>query len=402
MLGPYRARVLDSGRVEDHLATAAGPGAHALLRAAVGDAEVLSCRLRQVHHRPHSSTTATWELRVRDRGGEHAEVLGVRLLAGDPEAQVWRFPHDPALPGLAAATDETRVRALLDRCDVEPGPVELRVRGYRPGRRAVVEVRTPAVRLFLKVVRPSAGALLAERHRLLRAAGLPVPPVLAAGEDGRLLLEALPGTSLRARLRDGADPAPGGPELLELLDLLPAALCALPRRTSWTDEVRSYAFVTAGALPGEAERCRQLAEAVRAAVDDEVADEPVHGDLHEAQLLLSGGRVTGLLDVDTAGPGRRADDLACLLAHAHVLAQLEPAHAATTLALARRWLAAFDRRVDPADLRARTAGVVVSLATGPHRVQAPGWQDLTRARLDLAEQWLGAAGGGPAPVRSSR
>lgn len=388
--------------MEDHLARAAGPGAHVLLRAAVGGAEVLSCRVRQVHHRPGRNTTATWEVRLHDRAAERVEVLGVRVGAGDTEPQVWRFPHDPDLPGLAAATDERRVRALLDRCGVDPGPVELRVGSYRPGRHAVVDARTPAVRVFVKVVRPSALASLAERHGLLRAAGVPVPQVLGAQDDGRLVLEALSGTSLRARLREGADPAPGGPEVLELLGLLPTALCALPRRASWTDDVHSHAAVTAGALSDEADRCRQLADGVRAAVDDDVADEPVHGDLYEAQVLLSGGRISGLLDVDTAGPGRRADDLACLLGHAHVLAQSEPAHADTTLALTRRWLADFDRRVDPVDLRARTAGVVVSLATGPHRVQAAGWRDLTRARLDLAEQWLAAARGGPAPVRSRR
>jgi aminoglycoside phosphotransferase len=337
---------------------------------------------------------------VRDGAGERVEVLGVRVSAGGLAPQVWRFPDDPDLPGLAAATDERRVRVLLDRCGVDPGPVEVRVRSYRPGRRAVVEVRTPAVRAFVKVVRPSAVALLAERHRLLRAAGVPVPQVLGAHDDGRLVLEALTGTSLRARLREGGDPAPSGPELLELLELLPAALCALPRRTSWTDDVRAHAAVTAGALPEEADRCRQLSDGVRAAVDDEVADEPVHGDLYDAQLLLHGGRTSGLLDVDTAGPGRRADDLACLLGHAHVLAHSEPAHADTTLPLVRRWLADFERRDDPVDLRARTAGVVLSLTTGPHRVQAAGWQDLTRARLDLAEQWLTAAEGGPAPVRS--
>ena len=118
-------------------------------------------------------------------------------------------------------------------------------------------------------------------------------------------------------------------------------------------------------------------------------DVPCHGDLHEAQLLVDGDRVTGLLDVDAVGPGRRADDLACLLGHATVLAQLEPGHRTTTTALAARWRAAFERTVDPDDLRARVAGVIVSLATGPHRVQQRDWQDATRARLDLAEQWLG-------------
>lgn len=388
--------------MEDHLARAAGPAAQPLLRAAVGDAELLAERVRQVHHRPGRSTTATWEVRLRDRDGERVVVLGVRVPADGAAPQVWRFPDDPDLPGLVAAADEGRVRALLDRCGVDPGPVDLRVRSYRPGRRAVVEVRTPAVRAFVKVVRPSVVEALVERHRLLRAAGVPVPQVLGAHDDGRVLLEAMSGTSLRARLRDGGDPAPGGAELLELLALLPAGLCALTRRSSWSDDVRHHAAVTAGALPGEADRCRQLADGVRATVDDDVPDGPVHGDLYEAQLLLRGGRVSGLLDVDTAGPGRRADDLACLLGHAHVLARSEPAHTATTQALLDGWLAAFERQVDPVDLRARTAGVVVSLATGPHRVQSAGWQALTRARLDLAEQWLAAAEGGAAPVRSRR
>ena len=386
--------------MEDHLARAAGPGADALLRAATGGAEVLSRRVRQVHHRPGRSTTATWELRLRDGAGERVDVVGVRVHAGDRQPQVWRFPHDPDLPGLAPATDERCTRELLDRCGAEPGPVELRLRGYRPGRRAVVEVRTPALRAFVKVVRPSAVAPLAERHRLLRAAGVPVPPVLGTRADGRLVLEALAGTSLRARLREGADPLPGGADVRALLALLPPSLCALPRRSSWADDVRFHAAVTAGALPAEADRCSRLADGVRAAVDDGGADEPVHGDLHEAQLLLTGGRISGLLDVDTAGPGRRADDLACLLGHAAVLAESDPARADAVLGLAGRWLADLDRHVDPADLRARTAGVVVSLATGPHRVQATGWQDRTRARLALAEQWLAAARGGPAPVRS--
>ena len=386
----------------DHLGRAAGPDAHAPLRSLLGDAEVVSWRVRSVHSRPGGGTTATWDVRLRDGAGERLEVLVVRVRAADPEPQVWRFPDDPDLPGLPAAVQEGSVRALLDRCGVDPGPLELRVRGYRPGRRAVVEVRTPAVRLFVKVVRPSAVASLAERHRLLRAAGVPVPQVVRVQDDGRLVLEALAGTSLRARLREGGDPAPSGTDVLELLDLLPPGLCGLPRRTSWTDDVRTHAAVTAGALPGEADRCRQLADGVRAAVHDDVPDAPVHGDLYDAQLLLSGGRVSGLLDVDTAGPGRRADDLACLLGHAHVLALAEPGHAATTVALVGRWLAELDRSVDPLDLRARTAGVVVSLATGPYRVQAAGWQALTVARLDLAERWLDAARGGPSPVGSRR
>jgi hypothetical protein len=52
------------------------------------------------------------------------------------------------------------------------------------------------------------------------------------------------------------------------------------------------------------------------------------------------------------------------------------------------YLAALAGVVDAAELRRRTAAVVLSLATGPHRVQEAGWQVATRARLDLATRWL--------------
>ena len=234
--------------MEDHLARATGPGAHALLRAVLGDADVRSWRLRQVDHRPGRSTTATWDVRVRDGDGERTEVLGVRVLPDEP-VSVWRFPDDPDLPGLAAATDDRQVRALLDRCGSDPGPVELRVRSYRPGRRAVVEVRTAASRLFVKVLPAHAVAPLHDRHVLLRAAGLPVPRSLGWRDDGLVVLEALSGTSLRARLREGAPPDLDGTAVLRLLDALPVQLCALPQRRSWSDDVEQYATITAAALP---------------------------------------------------------------------------------------------------------------------------------------------------------
>jgi aminoglycoside phosphotransferase len=385
-----------------------GPAAADLLGAALATAgeELVSFRVRQVDHRPGRSTTAAYDTTVRGPAGERRQVLGastglrtrtdlppgvLRLSDGATEVVVWLLEHDPGLPALAAALDETAVRALLEGFGVAPGPVSLHVRAYRPRRRAVVEVVSPHARLFLKVLRRTHVQGLHDRHRLLRDAGLPVPRSLGWTDDGLLVLEALSGTSLRARLREGGDPVPSGRSLIELLDRLPEQVCALPRRRSWTEEVQHYAGVVGAALPAEAERCRQLAERVLSLTDGAPADQPVHGDLYETQLLLDGGSVSGLLDVDTAGPGRRADDLACLLAHLGVLAQLEPAHRATTHAVGARWLADFERTVDPVDLRARVAGVVVSLATGPHRVQQADWPAATTARLDLAEQWLDSA-----------
>jgi aminoglycoside phosphotransferase len=385
-----------------------GPGVEDLLAAALATTgeELIGWRVRQVDHRPGSSTTVAYDATVRGPDGTVRQVLGastglrtegelppgvLRLSGGESTVAVWRFPLDPGLPALATATDEAAVRELLTSYGIATGPVRLDVRSYRPRRRAVVEVRAPGARLFLKVLRPTAVEALHRRHRLLRDAGLPVPRSLGWSDGGLLVLEALGGTTLRARLREGGTPAPDGGALLSLLDRFPPQVCELPARRSWTDEVDHYSRVTASALPGEADRCTQLAQRVAALAGDRPADEPSHGDFYETQLLLDGARISGLLDVDTAGPGRRTDDLACLLAHVSVLAQMEPAHRESSSALGARWLTCFEQTVDPVELRARVAGVVVSLATGPHRVQQAGWQLATRERLDLAERWLAGA-----------
>jgi hypothetical protein len=70
---------------------------------------------------------------------------------------------------------------------------------------------------------------------------------------------------------------------------------------------------------------------------------------------------------------------------------MEPAHRASTHATGARWLHEIERRRDPADLRYRVAGVAMSLATGPHRVQEHGWQQATSQRLDLVERWVDSA-----------
>jgi aminoglycoside phosphotransferase (APT) family kinase protein len=119
---------------------------------------------------------------------------------------------------------------------------------------------------------------------------------------------------------------------------------------------------------------------------------PVHGDFYESQVMVRAGRVAGLLDIDTAGLGERLDDAACLLGHLGVLAQLQPSSAAVTTEFGLRLQRRFERELDAAALGRRTAAVVLSLATGPHRVQEHGWRTNTGRRLALAERWLDAAG----------
>lgn len=395
------------------LETLTGPDAGGFLEAALATAggRLLTWRASQVDHRPGRSTTVAYTARVAWADREQDELLGAStgivtdrdrpgvlvLSDGAAEVAVWRVPLDPGLPAMPTATDPAALRAVLGEAGVDvPDVSDIAVvtRSYRPRRRAVVEVRTPWVRLFVKVVPPERAPELHRRHRLLMEAGIPVPRSLGWREDGLVLLQALPGAGLRGRLRrDGAaalDPA----DLTGLLDSLPAELAELPRRTSWSEGAEHYAGVVAAALPSEAGRARGLASAVAAGLagtGEPVV--PVHGDFYEAQFLVQDGRLTGVLDVDSAGPGHRADDLGCLLAHAEVLAQIHPEDAERLRAAVVAWTKAFERdpRTDPRSLRLRTAGVLLSLATGPHRVQQPGWSAATSARLDLVERWVEAA-----------
>jgi hypothetical protein len=211
---------------------------------------------------------------------------------------------DPGLPGLATACDPAAVSALLSSFGVPRAPVRLRMRAYRPRRRAVIEAWTAGARVFLKVLRPGQVADLHRRHRLLYEAGVPVPRSLGWSDDGLLLLQALAGTGLRERLRNGGEQVPSGADLLTLLDRLPPAVAELPRRTAWAENAAHYAGVLGAALPAEATRARQLAGRVTAALSElPPGREATHGDLYESQVLLDGRRVSGLLDVDTAGRG---------------------------------------------------------------------------------------------------
>ncbi len=384
----------------DDLRILTGEGAGDLLTAAFApsSATVLSWRAGQVDHQPGRRSTVAYCATVEWPDGRTTqERLGActgtpppdTLVLHDSHDQVavWRFPHDPGLPGLTAAFDETAIGEVLAALGLGKGPVQLQVRTYRPRRRAVIEATGSRGRVFVKVVRPSRVEALHERHRALVSAGVPAPQSLGWTPDGLLVLETLNGRTLRQALRVGVASLPPGEALLTLLDRLPETLTQGDRRASWLERVPHYAAVVAAVLPDVAERAHRLSEAIVA----EAGTGPIvatHGDFYESQLLVERNRISGLLDVDTAGPGERLDDLACMLGHLSVLAQIDRVRAGEINRLGARYLAAFERTVDPADLRYRVAAVVISLATGPHRVQEHHWQQNTARRLDLAEQWL--------------
>jgi hypothetical protein len=389
-----------------------------LLAAAVEHAggRLGSWRLQHVDAHPGRSTTATYAAIVEWPSGAREELLGASARVGGRrgnddratvfgdggrEVAIWLYPDDPDLPGLRRAATASEVAALLAEHQVldsqpEPERVALEMISYRPRRRAVVKATValdsgPQV-YFLKVLREASVAPILERHRLLLAAGFPAPVVAAITPDFCLVTPQVRGRPLALALFD--EPMPCTAEgLVALLDALPPAVTGLPRRPPWTDAVGSYAEMVAAALPSAGPQLSWLVGRVTNGLAGIApGNEPTHGDFHEGQLFVSGGRVTGVLDIDTAGPGRRVDDLACLLAHLSTVQRMSPEQAIGLTRLVNLWLPVFDARVDPAELRLRAAAVIISLATGPYRAQQPHWQAETAGMLNAAEALARSAG----------
>ena len=389
-----------------------------LLAAAVEHAggRLGSWRLQHVDAHPGRSTTATYAAGVEWPTGPREELLGASARVGgrrgnddratvfgdgDREVAVWLYPDDPDLPGLRRAATAGEVAAMLaehhvlDRAPT-PEQVALEMISYRPRRRAVVKVtvdtRTGPQVYFIKVLREPSVAPILERHRLLTAAGFPAPVVAAITPDFCLVTPQLPGRPLALALFDESMPCTAE-ALVVLLDAMPPAVVGLPRRPPWTDAVGSYAEMVGAVLPTAGAQLGWLVASVTNGLAGiPPGNEPTHGDFHEGQLFVAGGRVTGVLDIDTVGPGRRVDDLACLLAHLSTVQRMSPEQAIGLNRLVNLWLPVFDARVDPVELRLRAAAVIISLATGPYRAQQPQWQAETAGMLNAAEALARSAG----------
>lgn len=387
-----------------------GPGARGVLAAALeaDGARLHGWAVRSVHQRGTSSVAVVYEVDLSDRGGQRRERLyvghvttrpvppgAISLAVAGARIHVWRFPHDPYLPGLPAAVTPGRTARLLQRLglDDEPDPA-IRTRSYRPTRRAVVELRAAAGRppvAYVKLlggrdrrqVRRRTRRLVTVHERLGRT--LPVPAVLEHDTDqGRAVLAALPGTSLRHVLRTGGDL----PDPAELRDLL-ARLHELADLPDGADpdayaDVARHVDRLRRALP---ERREDLEHAATAAASVGGPRGTVHGDLHDGQLLVTGGTVTGVLDVDGAGTGFIAHDLGRLLAHTEASALAVPDAADRITAYVADLEEALADLVPRGDLVAAAAGAWIGLATGPLRVASASWRSETGARIDRARAW---------------
>ncbi|HHT13511.1 MAG TPA: phosphotransferase [Propionibacterium sp.] len=372
-----------------------------LLRAAVEHqgGNLLGWSLDHVDAAPEHSTTATYLAQIRWPHGERSELLGVsarsgELSASDARAEifddghrrvaVWLYPNDPDLLGLSTAAFPERMAEALtegrvfDR-PVTAGQLSLSMIGYRPRRRAVVKavVQDPHEVFYVKVLRERVFADVYRKHTMLRDAGIPAPEVALTTPDHLLVTRELPGTALARALFEPGEPCTAE-DLIGILDAMPSAVAQLERRPPWSDAVAHYSRMVSATLPEAGAELEWMTEQISTRLAKyPVGNEPTHGDFHEGQLRVASGRIVGILDVDTIGPGRRADDLACLIGHLSTIQRMNPEQEGKVRDLLAKWVPIFDRRVDPVELRLRAAAVIISLATGPYRSQEVDWRQQT-------------------------
>lgn len=313
---------------------------------------------------------------------------GATVVEGpDSRVGLWVVPNDPLLPGLRSALDVPIVNRLLSDLGSQDPAESAHLRAYRPGRRAVVEVKAGRSSIFLKVVPSSEVDQLHDKHRSL-AGSLPVPDSLGVAPDlGVVVMRALAGQDLRSVLRAGTEPIPDAATLARMVEDLPAPPSEWEARSP-RSSLTYVASLLGRLLPTESDRLQNLVEAVGS--ERHEGRVPVHGDFHEAQVLTRGERPMGLIDVDTYGWGRPGDDAATMLAHLHLLAP-GCANPGQVMELARSLNIYWDAMFDHADLRLKTAAVALGLATGPFRVNRPNWEQETRERIGVAEQWVRSA-----------
>lgn len=313
-----------------------GENGATLLEAAAAAAglELSEITARDIHVHGSTMLSATFDAPVRTQSGTEPGFFVVhlstrpvpdgatRLEVDGVTVHVWRFPYDPYLPSLAAAVDPKRAAALAG---VDRDGLRARTPSYRPARRAVIALaRGDEPIAYLKTWgsrSPDRAATKAARtvtvHQALAANGLPVPTTGRPDPEAHptlISMEAARGISLRAAVASDQSQLPDPSQITGLMEAIRSTEVepgADPDR--FADPSRHVHTIESSAVAGAVD----VTPAVRAADEFSSIGGPegtVHGDLHDGQILVRDGSISGLLDVDGAGPGRLAVDAGVLAA----------------------------------------------------------------------------------------
>jgi hypothetical protein len=229
------------------------------------------------------------------------------------------------------------------------------------------------------------------RHRAAAAAGVPVPLVRDSfAELGVVVFDELPGPLLKDEIKAGRPAWPKTDEFDRLAvdfarinDDLPIVPSRVRHGVLHAQMLRSVGAVHADQL----DRLVGTFSTFRSNVEPQT----IHGDLHEGQIVVDGGRIIGVLDLDDLGTGSSLEERANLLGFLRYRAVTLPAQRHRITEYADQLRHNSSPRYDLIELDIATAAVIVGLATGPFRIQQTGWHDTVSTLIAHAVAHLPAA-----------
>jgi len=352
-------------------------------------------RVRQFSHIPGRTAIVSYIAEWDPEAYIPSEIFTFRLESGRP-LSFSRYPQDHALPGLeTAAHPDSGLRLLNQHVFAFPRR-KLRVEmvRYRPGSRAVLRHRSGKIRLYVRVMRPSALPNLLAAAELAGHSDFAVPSVVGSWDEGGIVwLSEIPGRNVRRLMGSGKPPEPN--LVLEALESLwavpmqtegrPFNLAGAYRRARRTFRHALNGFDTAHELLDTA--MKELDPFARSWRPTTTA----HNDFYDDQMLaLPDGRVA-IVDFEEAGPGDPMLDIGNFLAHLKWASCMgrRPKKDVSAAYYAQLRSAALNRfRWSEQELNLREAICLFRVTTNTVRRPSEEWRGRTLKGLSLVNERL--------------
>ena len=322
----------------------------------------------------------------------------------DIPALVWAFPNDLDLRALhllatAAGRDELLAELAREQPALRTGAIK--PLAYKPGRRFAGQLLgTSGAHAVLKIYSRSAYASrTATEGRIASGRELRLPQLLGRSERHRaVLLEWLPGVMLDDLLGGTTVPT----SALErtgaaLAGLHAQSAVALPERPADNDgkDLPALAVTLALLVPERAAGTAKLARQLQRRLAERTDGAAIHGDLHARQIIVDDASI-GLLDLDRAARGARAEDLGNLLGDIERDEVLGRIPVGRTDEIAAALLAGYrlggGLQPTAEDLALERAAALLRLAMQPFRERERDWRAQVECMLDRVEAIASATG----------
>jgi hypothetical protein len=316
---------------------------------------------------------------VHKAGGRRAAalVLGFDpVLEIAPDLALRVFPYDPCIPALAPLLLDPA--AFAQEVGLEDAGWRAQVVQYRAERGAVVELRAPSRRYFVKLYSQAAPAPR-QHEELGRQVGFDVGVAVATSRDGRaVVMQPAEGSSLSALLAraEGSHAAHSAGAAIAFLHTSGITTDRVVDAAADVRRLHEAAETVSWAAPDERVRVEAIVHEVGARLGSETRLAPTHRDLKPDHIFFDGGRVT-FTDLDSFALADPTADLASVLTRIEAMTLRGRAPAAAAEAAAAALSAAYRDHAaapEPERLAAHQAFSFVELGASSFRRQDPRWR----------------------------